>query len=641
MRKFFIKYISIVTLCAMLVIMVFNYFIETRSRYNTAKIVAEYKLEQLEQTLEKNREDIKELEKSLAEDYITRAHAFAYIIKENKFLLNNLFEMNKVKDLLNVDELHVINQDGILAYGTVPRYYGMDFSETEQTSEFLPILEDPDLEIVQNIRPNGIEQKLFQYIGVSRIEEPGIVQIGMSPKRFADATQKNELAYIISNIPMDEGNFIMAIDKKGQSIIAHTKKGVIGKKSYEVGLSGDYLGNIKDVNFHQYENHNLIYTLKQYRDTYLCIGQTKDYIYSKRVRQLLLVCIYLFAVFLVIVVLLDSIIKKQIINGINHLIRDMKGITNGNLDTIVDVKGIPEFQLLSGEINQMVQSILGTTVKMSKIINMVDIPIGAFEINEDMSRVLVTERVGELLNLSKEDERHLINNKEQFQRYINILLEQTQIEEGVCKISDDPESYIKIREVNQEPGIFGIIQGVTDEILEKKQMILHSDYDALTGLCNRRRFEREVSMILQKKDQSCAAMLMFDLDKFKDVNDGFGHEFGDIYLKHIAKIFKLMNSDKCIAGRRSGDEFYVFFYDCLNKEEIYEQIRVFYMKLKDNPIPFPNGIEKVIPISVGIAFYTGGNESYDELLNEADQALYRAKEQGRGGYAVYLDKEKD
>lgn len=639
MRKIFTKYLSIVTLGAMFVIAIFNYYIETKSLYHNAVTLAEYKLDQLELTMEKNQSEIKTLKKGLDEDYITRAKAFAYIIKKNEYVLYSQYEMNNVKELLNVDELHVIDGNGILRYGTVPHYFRMDFSTTEQTKEFLQILEDPNLELVQDLRPNGAEGKLFQYVGVARLDEPGIVQIGMSQDRYLEASKKNEWSYIVSNIPMDEGTSIMVIDEKTNDILAHTNKDYIGKGASEAGLADTVINEVNNVDFYQHKSKDSSYTIKRYGRTLICIEQENSYIYAKRSQQMLLVTTYLLAVSIMIVFVLDFIIRKRIINGIYQIMGDLKRITNGNLDTVVNVVGTPEFKELSSEINQMVQSILDTTVKMSKIIDMVDMPIGAFEINNDMSRVLVTERVGELLHLSKEEERRLFDNKELFLEYINSLLEKEEEEAGVCKISDEPERYMKIREVNQEPGIFGIILEVTDEVIEKKMMIQHSDYDALTGLCNRRKFEREVRNILEHKIENYAATIMFDLDKFKLVNDGFGHEFGDIYLKHIADIFKQMSSDKCITGRRSGDEFYVFVYDCLNKEEIYEQIRLFYSRLKDSPITFPDGSIRQIKVSAGVAFCSGENDCYERLLNAADEALYKAKELKTGGFCEYSAKE--
>ena len=104
-----------------------------------------------------------------------------------------------------MDELHVIDENGILFAGSIPLYFGMDFHTTDQTKEFLSILDDPDSYLVQEIRPNGYEQKVFQYIGVARQDQKGIVQVGMAPTRMLDAQKRNQLDYIFSRVPVDGG----------------------------------------------------------------------------------------------------------------------------------------------------------------------------------------------------------------------------------------------------------------------------------------------------------------------------------------------------------------------------------------------------------------------------------------------------
>ena len=71
--------------------------------------------------------------------------------------------------------------------------------------QFLPILEEPDSYLVQDIRPNGYEQKVFQYIGVARKDQKGIVQVGMAPTRMLEAQKRNQLEYILSRMPLDSG----------------------------------------------------------------------------------------------------------------------------------------------------------------------------------------------------------------------------------------------------------------------------------------------------------------------------------------------------------------------------------------------------------------------------------------------------
>lgn len=106
--------------------------------------------------------------------------------------------MEKVANLLDVDEFHLFDPDGTLYGGSQPKYFGLNFRSGEQMQFFLPMLSDRSLELCQDITPNTAEQKLMQYAAVWREDGEGIVQIGMTPGRVLEAKKKNELSYIFS-----------------------------------------------------------------------------------------------------------------------------------------------------------------------------------------------------------------------------------------------------------------------------------------------------------------------------------------------------------------------------------------------------------------------------------------------------------
>lgn len=154
--------------------------------------------------------------------------------------------------------------------------------------------------------------------------------------------------------------------------------------------------------------------------------------------------------------------------------------------------------------------------------------------------------------------------------------------------------------------------------------------DGLTGLYLRRylleRLPEEFSRHLRRKGE--AAFLMFDLDKFKDYNDKFGHMAGDIVLRAVgmllAEFFKQPGALVC---RYGGEEFAVFLPDCSKKkaaawaDEIREKIAAQTIILRR---------EKTnISVSVGAAVFPGDATNVKELIYKADAALYKAKEQGR------------
>lgn len=168
------------------------------------------------------------------------------------------------------------------------------------------------------------------------------------------------------------------------------------------------------------------------------------------------------------------------------------------------------------------------------------------------------------------------------------------------------------------------------ELNTANEAMLHyrAEHDALTGLINRGAFER-LKEFLKTNDSSIALMIL-DVDKFKQVNDQYGHDMGDKVLQKVAKLLEENFRVSDHPARIGGDEFAVVMTD--TKEEmkpvIAEKIGIINQILQ-NP---EDGMPKV-SLSVGIAFSNKGFN--DELYKKADSALYVTKEKGRCGYTFY------
>lgn len=102
-------------------------------------------------------------------------------------------ELQRILDQLDVDELHVTDGDGFIRWTTVPAYQGFDMASSEQSSAFLPMLTDKSYELAQEPQVNGTVGTLFQYVGVARYDEPGIVQIGMQPTRLQSVLERTSI----------------------------------------------------------------------------------------------------------------------------------------------------------------------------------------------------------------------------------------------------------------------------------------------------------------------------------------------------------------------------------------------------------------------------------------------------------------
>lgn len=167
-----------------------------------------------------------------------------------------------------------------------------------------------------------------------------------------------------------------------------------------------------------------------------------------------------------------------------------------------------------------------------------------------------------------------------------------------------------------------------------EQLEEERDIDMLTGIWNRRAFEREVDYLINSGMIKNMVVIMVDLDKFKRINDGYGHETGDAYLKHFCNLISEYTEKNTIIGRRSGDEFFIFSYNFRELSQVEHNVAAFYEKLAKNPIPLPDGTEKVIGVSSGVVWTVDMNHDWREILCAADESLYYVKEHGRNSYTI-------
>ncbi|HPF36146.1 MAG TPA: GGDEF domain-containing protein [Candidatus Krumholzibacteria bacterium] len=160
-------------------------------------------------------------------------------------------------------------------------------------------------------------------------------------------------------------------------------------------------------------------------------------------------------------------------------------------------------------------------------------------------------------------------------------------------------------------------------------------FDSLTGLPNRQAFRDDLDERIVDVGymEGSFALLLLDLDHFKDVNDTLGHPVGDLLLQATAQRLTGTVGEKDFVARLGGDEFVVCTRSDLDREEIEALAREI---VADLSAPFTlDGREIRTATSIGIAVFPDDGRTYPELLKHADQALYRAKDAGRGTHVFF------
>ena len=181
-----------------------------------------------------------------------------------------------------------------------------------------------------------------------------------------------------------------------------------------------------------------------------------------------------------------------------------------------------------------------------------------------------------------------------------------------------------------------IHQDITDRLRDEEQLAFLARHDLLTGVANRTSFLEKLDEAAARlrRRRECFTVFLLDLDRFKNVNDSFGHPAGDALLKEISRRLRALLRETDAVARLGGDEFAIIQPG--EADQRAAAVAVAERIVNGMTDPFDIGGKTVsIGISVGIALAPDDGEDPDTLMKKADLALYRAKEEGRNCYRFF------
>ena len=264
---------------------------------------------------------------------LAKTRAFALLIASDPAILHNTEKLEDVRKKLDVDELHVSDEKGVLqwsvSFNKSLNYRGYDMNSQAQSAAFMPALTDKKFELVQEPQQSGSFKILFQYAGVARIDKPGIVQIGYRPERIMEAQHLADVKQIEKDTRI------------GNNGILHI--------SENPGLPADYQKVFRT-------SSSLL--LSMVSDKYLLTAELpEEEMYVSRDSILKVLIIGNLILFGVIFLLVSRLLQKVVINGIYSVNDSLNKITGGDLEQQVSVSTTAEFCTLSNGINATVSAL--------------------------------------------------------------------------------------------------------------------------------------------------------------------------------------------------------------------------------------------------------------------------------------------
>lgn len=613
------------TFLFLLIIIPINMWFQLYIQHNTQKRSAEEMFGQFEQQIRLNEKELENTRKEFAERCIQAADAVAFCVMLDKNLVFNREETRELADKLEIDEIHYFSQEGEIIEGTHPKYFGFTFDSGEQMNFFKPMLEDRTMKLCQEIMPNTAEGKPMQYAAVWTEDGSYIVQIGMEPRRLQKEMEEKSLQNIIRGFPFEVSGYLHIIDKNTNTVVASTKETMVGMDFDKELRARESAHEIRT--FHEMfgGKHYCVY-VKEY-DDYIFI-RTYESLYSfySMLKSSGLVIFYTVLGSIGIMWMIRRYVKRKLVSNLNAINRELRKIEDGNIEKITLNTGITEFEEVLFYINRMLDNIRLNWDKFSYIMDKAGIPVGIYEKNTFYKKAFVNDRLIEILDIGKEDA-----SPEEMNSRVEEKLRQAQQKEldGFEHIFEyggkENRKYLRIEKITDDQSVLYYVTDVSFWWEEMNHVKERSSIDELTGVYNRRGFYEKMESLFEQEDAGgCAAMLMIDADNLKKINDTFGHNAGDQYLRTIAKELQKTAGERSVCGRLGGDEFVVFLYG-MEQEELKKRIAAIKAVRGQRFETEMKNQEYGIQFSLGASFYPFEGEDFHLLMRIADERMYQEK----------------
>ncbi len=359
--------------------------------------------------------------------------------------------------------------------------------------------------------------------------------------------------------------------------------------------------------------------------------------YANTLQQIIYFVIAISFIIAIIIVIISSYI---ITKPIAQLTQEIKNANPSNV-LVLDKINVREIDDLTRAIEILSRNVFEAEIKLSKIVGLVNLPIVAFEYDY-VSKIVYTSRdISTILQIDNKSRYTIEEFNALFISLEPYIIGQTD-KECTYKYKNNfgHNHWIDVRYIDSKSKNIstGIIVNVTKEYMEKENLIRERNYDSLTNIYNRRAFQDQIEKLFETPEQlGYATFVMLDLDNLKFINDRYGHDWGDEYIRKAASAIEscCANSNHCLYGRRSGDEFYIFLYGYENYDDAEEEVLKIQRAFLNTYIGSASDFTVRVRISAGYSCYPKDADNPDDLMKYADFAMYEIKNSLKGEFKKF------
>lgn len=491
----------------------------------------------------------------------------------------------------------------------------------------------------------------------------GVLGIGITEKFVADMFPTydnidNEICYILASDLDNDGVYEPQMhlgpiyDRVVRDTTSLSREHRIEGEIYDFNHNSNIntLGNIQDI-----ELYNPASVFKNEKWAVIAVGEKSGVmaVYNELLNMMLLAS----AISVVLSLIGAFVIGRETVRPVSYMI-DKLNEGSKDRDGIIRFAptGISEIDRLGGRIVDLQIDVKETASRVSGIIDMADMAIGVFMYTYDTGDVFISQSFIKLLGIKEYDgSGDEIISIDKFKSFLNRTDPDKKISSNFLfdgkgsenkqgsercdieiKCSGTESKWLKFSLTRDSSNLLGLAMDITETVQEKQRIEFERDYDITTGLLNRRAFLSKINALFRNSEQlKTAAAIMLDLDNLKYVNDTYGHESGDEYIRTAAKILSGFEKRGGIVARMSGDEFNVFLYGFSSKDEIRKTVSDVLDTGSTFRCTLPDGSNIRVRASSGLAWYPDDADTYEMLFKYADFSMYTIKHSTKGSLAEF------
>ncbi len=206
---------------ALLVTIIAIFTLQTVTNSYSNQVSSQNKLADVKEKLAGNEANIAQLTENLGQNNLAKARAFADMLAVQPSIADDPVKLLEIRDRLMVNEVHIIDEEGIITSSSIDAYVGFDMKSGEQSNAFMVIVDDPSIEIVQEPQKNVAEGIIMQYIGVARTDAKGLVQVGVRPEVLEKALEGTDISVVLNEIDFGTNGYVYAIVKESGLLLAY------------------------------------------------------------------------------------------------------------------------------------------------------------------------------------------------------------------------------------------------------------------------------------------------------------------------------------------------------------------------------------------------------------------------------------